>query len=131
MYFTGLVIFYIGNFTACQILKHPFTTYQVLNENFNNATDFHVKLFSKHQAFMDNLLPKKLFSLSIYIVKMSNLTFSHFLRKIISESDVFGEKTFFESKTLKKIRFLINFIQRLRLLNKIITSCQSVTWIST
>ena len=77
-----IVIFFIGNFTACLILKHLFNTHQVLNGNSNNATDFHVKLVSNYQAFLDNLLPKNLFSLSIYIVKMSNLTFSHFFIKL-------------------------------------------------
>ena len=108
VYFTRLVIIYIGNFTACQISKHPFTTHQVLNENFNHATDFHVKLVSKHQAFMDNLLPKNLFSLSIYIVKMSNLTFSHFLGKLVSESDVF-RKNILRIKNFEKNQILNQF----------------------
>ena len=38
------------------------------------------------------------------------MTFSQFLRKLVSESDVFGKKTCLESKTLRKIRFWINFL---------------------
>ena len=49
------------------------------------------------------------FFLSFYIVKMSKLTFSHFLWKLIAESEVFGKKTFFEPKNLRKIGFWINF----------------------
>ena len=127
-----LVFFCIGSLTACQISKHPFTTHQVWNVNLNKATDFHVKLVSKHQPFLDNLLPNNLFSLSIYIVKMSKLTFSHFLRKLASMSDVFGKKTYFESKTLLKIRFWITFITKPQTFKQInYTSCQSVYWIST
>ena len=127
--FTQLLLFSIGNFAACQILKHPIYHTSGFERKFQQRNRFSRETGSKTSSFLGQFAFKKIF-FNIHC-QMSNLTFSHFLRKIISESDVFGEKTFFESKTLKKIRFLINFIQRLRLLNKIITSCQSVTWIST
>ena len=64
--FTKLVIFCIGNFTECEILTHIFYHTSTLNGNFDNATQFHVKLVSKHQAFLDNLLSKSLFFVNLH-----------------------------------------------------------------
>ena len=63
---------------------------------------------------------------------MSKLTFSFFLRKLVSESDVFGKKNMLWINNFeKKTDFESLFLKRLRLLNKLITSYQSVYWIST
>ena len=74
---------------------------------------------------------QKIFFLPTYTVKKSKLTFSHFLRKLVSESDVFGKKHALNRKLWEKSVFESISLQRLRLLNKKITSCQNVTWIST
>ena len=58
--FKQLVIFGIGILSACQILKHLFTTRQILIRNFNNATDFYVKLVLKKEIFLDNLFSNNL-----------------------------------------------------------------------
>ena len=100
--FTQLVIFlYRKLYSVSDFETSFFTTRQVLNGTFNNATDFHVKLVSKHQAFLDNLLSKSLF-LSIYTLKMSKLTFSHFLRKFVSGSDVSEKKHALNRKLREK-----------------------------
>ena len=62
---------------------------------------------------------------------MSKLTFSHFLRKLTSERNFLGKKHSSNRKIWDKSDFESIFLQRLRLLNKIITSCQSLNWIST
>ena len=59
--FTQPVIFVSETLQHFRFWNIFFTTHQVLNGNFNNATDFHVRLVSKHQAFLDILLSKNLF----------------------------------------------------------------------
>ena len=68
--FKQLVIFGIGIFTACQILNIFFTTRQILIRNFNNATDFYVKLVLKNEILLDNFFSK---NLSKYVSIQANL----------------------------------------------------------
>ena len=129
--FTKLVIFCIGNFTECEILKHIFYHTSALNGNFDNATQFHMKLVSKYQAFLDNLLSKSLF-LSIYTLKMSKLKFSHFLRKFVSGSDVSEKKHALNRKLREKSDCEpVFFYNASDIWWKKNTSCQSLNWITT
>ena len=59
--FTQPVFFVSETLQRVRFWNIFFTAHQVLDGNFNNATDFHVRLVSKHQAFLDNLLSKNLF----------------------------------------------------------------------
>ena len=93
-----------------------FTTHQVLNGNFNSVTDFHVKMFPKHQAFLDSLLSKIFFS--IYIVKMSNLRFPSFLERLTLRAMFLEKKHSLNRKLWEKSDFESIFSQRPRLLNK-------------
>ena len=139
--FTQLVLFWMGIFLACLILNHLFTVRQILNRNFNNLTDFHVKLFWKIN-FCWTVRYQKIFFLSFYTVKMSKLALSHFVGKFVSESDVFGKKIIFwienfensqnlnqlfhncsnwESKILKRVDFGTEFLHGAGIRIKVLT----------
>ena len=106
--FTKLVIFCIGNFTECEILKHIFYHTSALNGNFDNATQFHMKLVSKYQAFLDSLLSKNLFFCQFTPLKCQSWRFPTFLESLFLRA-LFRKKTCFESKFSRKIRLWTNF----------------------
>ena len=128
--FRQLVIFCIENFTARRILKNPFATHQDLNGNFNNATDFHVKLVSNHQASLDNLLSKNFFC-QFTSLKCQSWRFPTFLENLFLTAMFLGKRHSLNRKLWEKSDFESVFLQRFWLLNKISTSCQSLNWIST
>ena len=90
-----------------------FTTHQVLDGNFNNATDFRVRLVSKHQAFLDNLLSKNLFFCHFTLLKCQSWRFPTFLDSLFLRA-MFWKKTCFESEISGKNRFSINFFTTLK-----------------
>ena len=111
--FTQPVIFVSETSQRVRFWNIFFTTHQVLNGNFNNATDFHVRLVSKHQAFLDNLLSKNLFFCHFTPLKCQSWRFPTFLDSLFLRA-MFWKKTCFESETSRKNRFRINFLTTLK-----------------
>ena len=85
-----------------------FTAHQVLTEILTTQQIFTWRWF-RNIKLSWTICFQKIFFLSFYTLKMSKLTFSHLLRKFVSESDVSEKKTRFESKFSKKIILWTNF----------------------
>ena len=115
--FTQPVIFCIGNFTACQILKHPFTTHQVFNGNFNKPTDFHLKLVPQHQAFLESLLSKNFFFQNT-LLKCRVWRYPTFLEGLLLRAMFLGKKHSLNRKLWEKSDFESIFSQHPTLFNK-------------
>ena len=89
-----------------------------------------MKLVSNHQASLDNLLSK--FSFCHFTsLKCQSWRFPTFLENLLLRAKFLGKKHSLNRKIWGKSDFESIFLQRLRLLHKIITSCQSLNWIST
>ena len=89
--FTQPVIFVSETSQRVRFWNIFFTTHQVLNGNFNNATDFHVRLVSNHQAFLDILLSKNLFFCHFTTLKCQSWRFPTFLDSLFLRA-MFCEK---------------------------------------
>ena len=79
-----------------------FTTHQVLTEILTTQQIFRWRWF-RNIKLSWTICFQKIFFLSFYTVKMSKLTFSHFLRKFVSESDVLEKKLLWIGNFEKKV----------------------------
>ena len=108
--------FGIRNFTARQILKHPIYHTSGFERKFQQRNRFSRETGSKTSSFLGQFAFKNFFSL--YIVKMSNLRFPSFLKRLILRAIFLEKKLSLNRKLWEKSDFESIFSQRPRLFNK-------------
>ena len=110
---------FVQLYTTRQLLYRKIYSVSEFKTSYSPHIRFGTEILTTQQIFEWNWFRSINFSwtncfqkisfLSIYTVKMSKLTFSQFLRKLVSESDVFGKKHALNRKLWEKNRFWWKF----------------------